>query len=692
VSVIRRLATVAAILAPLGLAGGARAEAVGDSVRTVLHDDHYRFCHEDDYPLTPEEHAWCPQVGQVNGACPALAKACKLPPVELLAGRGRFGLRGGRGKANAGGTAADRPPQDDTRRRPWPTFSLPGMSGFAQVLFFGLLAVGLVFVVRLIVNNLLKGRGDSDGEAAAGGPPDLPAGEPAAPRGPIETDVERLLARARAAAARGDYARAIDDAYAALLRRLDGDGLIEIHPSRTNGDYVRRLRDRPELRGPVGAIARDVERVQFGAAPASEPTFRSVLERVIPLATRALALALVLFGLSVTLSCTPHEASGDRGDTSPSGVQAVIDVMGKHGLKVRRRVQAFSTLDHPLALVLLSDVSLDDAAWKQLLEWVRVKGGHLVIAGVTPLPAELEQRIVPDGDGADGGADGKAPLPMQLTVAPGARWVGYPTLSLPPGAHIEPAEGPTEPLDGVVLLRGDLPVVTEQSFGEGSVLIAADDRLFTNVALAVDDDASFLLSALHRASVAPDHEVEIADEWTGAGARSPLESVDHAHLTPVVIQLLVLLALLFLWKGRAFARLRDPPAEARRAFVDHARALGVAYGRARASRHVTGLYAVWAMDRLRERVHRAGRQGLIPLAEAIAARTGRPVGEVMSVLVEAAGARDEAAPPSSFRPTSRRAARESKDALEADRALMRELMSFLTATGQRPRDRNHPPA
>ena len=109
----------------------------------------------------------------------------------------------------------------------------------------------------------------------------------------------------------------------------------------------------------------------------------------------------------------------------------------------------------------------------------------------------------------------------------------------------------------------------------------------------------------------------------------------------------MLLALLFLWKGRAFARLRDPPAEARRAFADHARALGLAYARARASRHVTGLYAVWALERLRERVHRAGRQGLIPLAEAIAARTGRPEAEVMSVLVEAAGARDEAAPPSS---------------------------------------------
>ena len=72
---------------------------------------------------------------------------------------------------------------------------------------------------------------------------------------------------ANSAAAHGDFARAVDDTYAALLRRLDGDGLIEIHPSRTNGDYVRRLGDRPELRAAVREIVREVEGVQFGMMP-----------------------------------------------------------------------------------------------------------------------------------------------------------------------------------------------------------------------------------------------------------------------------------------------------------------------------------------------------------------------------------------------------------------------------------------
>ena len=682
----RYLVRLTALAALLALAPGARAAEVSADVRTVLADPRYRFCHEDDYPLTPEEHAWCPLVGEISGACPSLPKACKLPPVPLrpsLLGRAHRGTR-------AESAPVDRVPEEDGRQRPPErlNFSLPDMSGLAKVLFFVLLAVALVAVVRAIVKNLVRDRAGDPDDA----PPDPGAGTVVAattPRGPIETDVERLLSRARAAADRGDYARAVDDAYAALLRRLDGDGLIEIHPSRTNGDYVRTLRDRPDLRGPVGSIVRDVEGVQFGATAPSESVFRSVLERVIPLVSRALVLALTFLGLSVAFSCTPHDGD-DAGasDASPSGTQAIVEVLNKHGLKVRHRGEAIAKLEHPLALVLLPGVVLDDAQWKILLAWVEDQGGRLVIAGVSKLPDEVEQRIVADTETTT--VVSVAPSPLGTARPPGVAWAGQPALSWPPGSHLVPVETPLEAVEGTVLVRGELPVLTERTVGAGRIVLLADDRLLTNAALVVDDNASFLLTLLFRSSIPPEREVELCDEWTGAGAQTPLESVHNARLTPVVIQLMVLLALLFLWKGRAFARLRDPPVEARRSFADHARALGLAYGRSRASRHVTGLYAVWALERLRERVHRAGRQGLIPLAEAIAIRTGRPEGEVMSVLVDATGARDDAAPPSSFRGSNARPpiggrdrTAPSKDAVEADLALMRALMSFLAATGQR---------
>ena len=197
--------------------------------------------------------------------------------------------------------------------------------------------------------------------------------------------MERLLARARAAAARGEYGRAIDNAYAALLRRLDGDGLIEIHPSRTNGDYVRRLRDNPKLNQDVRRIVGDVERVQFGDAPPSEPAYLNVLQHVLPLVARALLPAAWVLGVSVALSCKPKLTNDEYADMSPSGTEAIVEAMKADGFKIRHRLERLSALDRPLTLVLRPETALDEATWKHLLGWVR-KGGHLLAAGVSPLP------------------------------------------------------------------------------------------------------------------------------------------------------------------------------------------------------------------------------------------------------------------------------------------------------------------
>jgi hypothetical protein len=683
-------------LAVAGSARRARAEEVGRTVADVLGERRYRFCHEEDYPLAPDEHAWCAIVGEASGACPSLPRACRLPPVERAVSS-PFATGGRHGRRAKGDKATERAEQPDARRRPpdckGSVSELASMSGAAQVVFVAMILIFALGIARLIAKNLLKGRAPE-----APPPPDAKGDDPAtapAVRGPVETDVDRLLARAREAAARGDYARAVDDAYAALLRRLDGDGRIEIHPSRTNGDYVRALGSERELRAAVRAIVRDVESVQFGATLPSETVFQSVLARVLPIATRVSAVLLLMLGLGSSVSCGDGDDSEDAGygDTSPSGTQALVDVMGRHGVKVAHRTETLATLEDRRAVVLLPDAMLDDAIWKHLLSWVRDKGGTLVIAGVTGLPPEVEQVIVTDGV-ADAGEG------ASLSPAPGVRWVGHASVSLPPGYRVEQAAlaadggeggalGPRV-VEGSVLRRGERVVVTERRVGDGRLVLVADERLFTNVALVADEDATFVLSLLYRSSSAPEHQVDLCDGFTGAGSSTPLEAVDRAHLTPFLLQLFALVGLLFLWKGVAFARLRDPPAETRRAFVDHVRALGLSYRRAKATRHVAGLYAVWALERLRERVHRSGRAGLIPLAEAIAARTGRTEADVMRVLVDAAALRDEAAPPSSVRAAAAapgaapRRAGKAEDTAAKDLALMHELASFLAATGSSP--------
>ncbi|WP_441288366.1 DUF4350 domain-containing protein [Sorangium sp. KYC3313] len=680
----RLVAALFALSAGAPLARDARAEDVEEnvygSVRDALEDDRYRFCHEADYPLTPDEHAWCPIIAGSSDVCPELPAACKLPPVELSrsAAPGRGG-RGASGKHRAGGAPVDRGPSEDDRRRPWPEMrvDLSGMSFFASVLFIGLLVVFFGGVIHALLKNLLRDRAPADEAKEERAPARGPTPEDTAKR-EVETDVQRLLARARSHAARGDHARAIDDAYAALLRRLDGDGLIEIHPSRTNGDYVRSLRERPDLRGAMRSIVRDVEGVQFGVTPPSEPIFRAVMDRVVPLVSRALALALVAFGLSAALSCTPH-GGGDEGggDRSPSGTQAVLEVLEEQGFKARRRGEALTAPDRALALVVLPGAAIDDATWKDLFAWVSDEGGTLFLAGLPRLPDEVELglRVAQDAE---------------TSTALAADWSRGLRASLPPGKRLVDAAG-DEPEELYMITRGESfsTAGVVRRLGQGKVIVVADDRLVSNVSLAAPDNAKLFLDLLRFAPYAT--EVELVDEWTGVGAETPFAAVRDANLWPVIAQLFLLLALLYLWKGSAFARLRDPPAAGRRAFADHARALGLAYRRARASRHAAGLYASWALDRLRERVHRSGRRGLIPLAEAIAARTGRPEAEVMRVLVEASGARDDAAPASSLRaPESARGARpspRSRDGAAADLELVRELQGFLDATGQRTSDR-----
>nr|WP_240807427.1 DUF4350 domain-containing protein [Polyangium spumosum] len=525
----------------------------------------------------------------------------------------------------------------------------------------------------MVLKNVLSERDAPEDEAP---PEDLPENASGArrpgPRGPVETDVARLLARARVAAQRGAFGPAIDDVYAALLRRLDGDGLIEIHASRTNGDYVRTLRrDRPEIASDVRTIVADVESVQFGSRAPSAEAFARIHDRVVPLVSRALSALAVLLGLSATLSCgrvaALDESDGAfRGDTSPSGTHALGAVLGAYGIDLRHRRDPLDKLpdEDDATLVLLPDLDLSASDLRRLQSWVEA-GGDLVIAGAADLPAWTGASLEPDPVVAD-------------DIAPTTRYeyqFGAILLSLPPGPTLTLTDAQR------MLVRGEGAYASFKQLGDGRVIVLADDKLFTNVALTAGDNAAFLISLfrpLHR-------EVELCDGWTSLGADTPLDTLGRARLLPILLQLFLLLGLYFLWQGRAFGVLRDPPANRRRAFSDHVRALGLAFARAGASRHALGLYAAWAIERLRERVPREGRHGLSGLAEAVAVRAGKSTGEVMTVLVEATEAQKEAAPASlrsgGAAPPGRARGKDRAQAA-ADFAVMRALDHFLAQTSR----------
>jgi len=594
--------TAAVLLAALatspGQTKGDAAKPVPVMVREVLSDKKFRFCHDPKFPLTVEEAAFCPFVVSSDPTCPALAQACK---------------------SGLGATKRETPKKLD--------FKLPDLGGFPRFLLLGMLAVAIGLVIYALARNISSWKRK---------PPEPEEAEEAAAVAAVsvaqevETDVERLMGRARAAAAAGDYGRAIMELHAALLRRLEGAGLVAVHPSRTNGDYVRAVAGaKPEVAAPVRSFVVDVERVQYGDGNASAELFQSLLARV-QLVTLDKLMILALAG---TLLLGAGACLSERGgyEFSPSGRTAVIELLKRAGRQVKERLSSLSKLkgDEVDAVVLLPGAELDDADWSALSTWVSEVGGTLVLAGIP------EKR--PDWVG---GKKADSKLGPALNVV-GSRAFdeahGPVNLPLPPSPMLE-VGSEYQPL----LMRGTATAhiyAAERAYEEGTILALADDRLFTNGALPFGDNARALILLL-----ADTTRIQLVGELTGFVSPNPVASVTRGQLAPFLAQLLGLAVIFFLFRGVAFGRLREPPPPQRRSFVEHVEAVAEQYARARAARHVLAGYGHWVIERLRERVALPPGSGFIALADAVAVRTGKEPGEVMRLLMEAREVPAPAAP------------------------------------------------
>ena len=641
---------------PLLVALAAAPPALDDAnnqAREVLARDKYGYCHDPKYPLTEVEAGWCPPVGpERNARCQTFPSACKAPRSELLnPGRLDFSRGdGGDGKTEGGDRDPDKstptgdgkPDGGNSGKRKVPKrlvepepdpFELPPLGGLGYAIFWVILGAGLLLIIYLIARNSTRNKPD---EAEPVPPPQDELG-PAPARDDhneqLARDVNTLLDQARAAASAGDYARAIHRAHAALLHRLDHDGLIRVAPFRTNGDYVRDLAQhqvaQAELRREVRDIVRDVEQAQFGTTRPDASLYERVLQRVVPIATRRSAALLALLAVNL-LSCDTRNYPFDH---SPSGADAVIELAGRYDITIKFRTTALADLDpdedtdadnRGRTLVLLHDAPFPThEEWAHLLEWAD-NGHHLVIAGRHP-PSDL-------GISHESGAPGHD---LKVSSAFSDR-LGELDLITADNNYLVPTHS-----DGTTLLEfaPGIPyaIQHERGYRGGDVTVFADDRLFTAGALMLRDNPEFLVRFLRDLDT---REVELADGLLDLGADTPAEAIAKTHLTPVVLQLLALLAVFYFCRGVRFGRPRDPPTRSRRQFAEHVEALGHQYARARASRHAVRLYAVWALERLREKTLMSRTPGIYPLAQAIAGRTGDDENRVMETLVEASSLRD----------------------------------------------------
>lgn len=204
-------------------------------------------------------------------------------------------------------------------------------------------------------------------------------------------------------------------------------------------------------------------------------------------------------------------------------------------------------------------------------------------------------------------------------------------------------------------------MVSQRNIGQGSVTLFADASLLTNASMLSKDNAFVLMGMVYAFPA----QIEFAGGLTGTGAQSPYEALVNAKLGQLLLQIALLMLVLYLARGVAFATLRDPPEAGRRRFLDHLEALGRVFQRARASHYALHHYAAWALTKLNDRVRPGQSLSVIELGSALAKRTGKPEREVISILADAATARSHADEP----------------ATGEELRVLKQLEAFVTETG-----------
>lgn len=222
-------------------------------------------------------------------------------------------------------------------------------------------------------------------------------------------------------------------------------------------------------------------------------------------------------------------------------------------------------------------------------------------------PAAVEG---PDTPGVARYGEGVVHLPRRSTLEGVPRFGGHPLITWPDGSLY----------------------ATEQIVGDGYFVCFADDALFTNVALAWDDNVAFQGWFLREPSRIEliDRDADDPTPTTALGAAATPE------MLPLSLHLLLLFLVFALARGARFGAPRQRRDDTRHAFAEHVRALGALYARARMAPHALHAYAAWALEHLRARY---GRDLEVDaLAARVAERTGRDPAEVTELLRSAAAA------------------------------------------------------
>ncbi|RYZ06784.1 MAG: DUF4350 domain-containing protein [Myxococcales bacterium] len=551
------------------------------------------FCHDPKYRLRFSDRDLCELSQAELQRCPALEKSCSLPALKRHEAQ----------EAKA-----------DSR------MTIPGWLGYVAEGLLWLLLIGLVLGVlgALLRMQRTRRQDDREPEPAEAEESNLPAASAPAP--PADTDVQRLLSKARQAAERGELGPAIDAAHAAAMQGLSAAGQIELERDRTNGDYLRDLRKAPPVYADFRAIVGQVETAQFGGAPPTRAAFDSVLDKVTSMLRRLAVLSLLAL-----MGCGSGTGpSSETPDTSPSGLYTFKRLLLDQGAKVHTRIKPLAKLEDVSAIVVFSS-DLEDEEKDLLLKWVN-GGGVLISVGTSAFDeaGDVQRRYTDCGRRAKYMNAEGPDVSLKFAV------LGGRTLKV----------DSESPVSHFVLVEcGGEPYIVNAFPGAGAIHYVPEPELLSNASLSVADNARLVAEVVQ---VGEGETVELVGPWTGSGSQSPIQSLQAAGMMPFMLQLLALGLLLALRQGTSFGARRDDARLERRAFADHVRALASTYHRASAGHLVSGQYTLLLMEQLRDRLFPGQSPTLLQLASGVARRTGRAEGQVVQLLVEAKSGLDDA--------------------------------------------------
>lgn len=141
--------------------------------------------------------------------------------------------------------------------------SVPGGSGGGSLIIWLVALVVIAWVAWKVLPSFARWLGASSSPTGPGGPSGASGVH-------ILADASDLFTQAEQAHRDGDHAEAVRLALLALIARLERQGLLRYDTTRTNREYQKELRQRPDVASLFGTVSRIYERIWYGRLSASE--------------------------------------------------------------------------------------------------------------------------------------------------------------------------------------------------------------------------------------------------------------------------------------------------------------------------------------------------------------------------------------------------------------------------------------